>query len=68
MAKQHEQKPSLVVGMGRGFVLLKRCNDLREAMHITAEEVQAAIEHHLKAKYPVSLPVRPHHKQGEEKG
>lgn len=44
MADHHEEQPSPIVGLGRGSVLLKRCNDLRDAMRITHEEVQAAIE------------------------
>jgi hypothetical protein len=37
--------PPLIVGVGRGSVLLKRHNDLVEAVRITPEEIQTAIEH-----------------------
>lgn len=39
-----DELPSLVVGVGRGSVLLKRHNDLVEAMRITSEDIQLAIE------------------------
>jgi len=35
--------PDLVTGVGRGSVLLKRLNDLQEAMTITQEEIGASI-------------------------
>lgn len=44
MIDRHEEQPPLIVGLGRGSILLKRLNDLRDAMRITHEEVQAAIE------------------------
>jgi len=44
MDKTMQEAIWLDIRVGRGSVLLKRCNDLMEAMRITPEEIQAAME------------------------